>query len=665
VPSLEFKGKSFVYTHHLSVPYRELLVVPEKSCPVEGKQPDLDDNLILHGDNLEALKALLPRYAGRVDCIYIDPPYNTGTEGWCYNDAVNAPLMRDWLKKAANPVERDDLQRHDKWLCMMWPRLQLLKELLAEDGAIFVSIDDNEVGDLLQMMDEVFGEERRIAVFTWIRKKKGSNLSDEFRKVTEYVLAYKKSDASIELHGAAAYAEKAVPLLNRSNNTSTLTFPAKAIRVGRRFGEGKVRSGKKGPPGELGVELLDDIDVKDGLIQKAFRLRGRFRWSQAFLDAEFKGGSEFVLSVDFRVNVFRHNQENRSKAPASLLGLDDGIGTNEDASEELTRIFSDLEKMPFDYPKPVSLVQFLLRAKTHKQTDALILDSFAGSGTTGHAVIALNEADAGTRQFVLVQCDEYDKEKREAVDVCDTLTAERMRRVIRGYDYTGTQETELHPAEKVTWTTFAKDKNRNEILERIEGIKVLEGGNYDQIETKIEGGVLTVVGKKTVEQKMPGLGGSFTYLELGEAMDLECLLAETPGTLPSFPALARYLFFTATGHTLPATEPAVAPKPAAKMKGKAKTKLAPESVPSDAPVLIGETAVWRIYLHYRPDEAWLRSPAAAFTRTQAEAIAAASMDTGKQALVFAAAKFINHRSLRELRVDFAQLPYALHRVQAE
>ena len=170
MPSLDFKGKSFIYTHHLGVPYRELLVDAAKSCVADGKQPDLDDNLILHGDNLEALKALLPRYAGKVDCIYIDPPYNTGTEGWCYNDAVNAPLMREWLKKEGNPVEREDLQRHDKWLCMMWPRLQLLRELLAEDGAIFVSIDDNEVHRLRAVMDEIFGEENFVATILWQKK---------------------------------------------------------------------------------------------------------------------------------------------------------------------------------------------------------------------------------------------------------------------------------------------------------------------------------------------------------------------------------------------------------------------------------------------------------------------------------------------------------------
>ena len=243
------------------------------------------------------------------------------------------------------------------------------------------------------------------------------------------------------------------------------------------------------------------------------------------------------------------------------------------------------------------------------------------------------------------------------------ITGERVRRVIHGYNYTGTAETELHPPEKVTWTTFAKDPKRNEILERIEGIKALEGANYDKIETKIVDGVLTVVGQKQVKEKMPGLGGSFTYVELGEAMDLDRLLAETPGALPGFASLARYLFFTATGHTLP--DAPAAPKPAAKAKGKA----APQDAMDAGPVLIGETAVWRIYLHYRADEAWLRSPAAALTRTQAEAIAAESKASGRQVLVFAAAKYIAHRGLKELfeatkvRVDFAQLPYALLRVQ--
>jgi adenine-specific DNA-methyltransferase len=285
----------------------------------------------------------------------------------------------------------------------------------------------------------------------------------------------------------------------------------------------------------------------------------------------------------------------------------------------------------FSTPKPVDLITRLLELAASEK-DSIILDSFAGSGTTAHAVLALNAKDGGHRRFITCEMENY----------ADTLTAERVRRVIEGYDYEGTVDTELLPPQKVTWTTFNKAQ---EILHRIEAIENLEGRDYDKIEKKIEDGVLTVIGKKTVTKKMPGLGGSFTYVELGEPMDLDRLLAETPGTLPSFAALARYLFHTATGRTL--------------------ATAADSLTPGDAPVLIGETEVWRVYLHYRPDEAWLRSPAAAFTRTQAETIAAArdKKASGKQVLVFAAAKYIAQRSLGELRVDFAQLPYALHRVQ--
>ena len=143
VPTLDFKGRQFVYAHHLTVPFRSLEVDAATSLPAKGGKPSLDDNLIIHGDNLHALKALLPTHAGKINCIFIDPPYNTGNEKWCYNDAVNSPLMKEWLKQAS-PVDKEDLERHDKWLCMMWPRLKLMREWLAEDGVIFVTLDDNE-----------------------------------------------------------------------------------------------------------------------------------------------------------------------------------------------------------------------------------------------------------------------------------------------------------------------------------------------------------------------------------------------------------------------------------------------------------------------------------------------------------------------------------------
>ena len=171
MPILDFKGKPFVYSHHLSVPFRELKIDAAKSLP-NGDGPSLDDNLIIHGDNLHALKALLPKYAGKVDVIFIDPPYNTGNEDWAYNDNVNSPLMKEWLGKT---VDGEDLERHDKWCCMMWPRLTLLWELLNEDGSIFVTIDDNEAHHLRAIMDEILGPENFQANFVWQSRYSVSN----------------------------------------------------------------------------------------------------------------------------------------------------------------------------------------------------------------------------------------------------------------------------------------------------------------------------------------------------------------------------------------------------------------------------------------------------------------------------------------------------------
>ncbi len=192
MPTLEFKGKQFVYSHHLSVPFRELQVVAEKSLPIVGQAPSLDDNLIIHGDNLEALKALLPTHAGKIDCIFIDPPYNTGNEGWCYNDNVRSPLMKEWLKKSANPVDKEDLERHDKWLCMMWPRLNLLRELLSDHGVIFATISDIEGHRLRLVMDEIFDEANFVANIVWQKKQSPQSDAINFSDMHDHVAVYAK-----------------------------------------------------------------------------------------------------------------------------------------------------------------------------------------------------------------------------------------------------------------------------------------------------------------------------------------------------------------------------------------------------------------------------------------------------------------------------------------
>jgi site-specific DNA-methyltransferase (adenine-specific)/adenine-specific DNA-methyltransferase len=422
MPTLNWIGKEAVVNYHQQVAFHLLKDVPELACGQTG-----NGNLIIQGDNLVALKALLPYYAGQVKCIYIDPPYNTGNDnaegkGWVYNDNVNSPIIREWLAKAVGK-EDDDLSRHDKWLCMMYPRLSLLRRLMRDDGVIFISIDEIEVANLLHLMDEIFGRHCRLALFTWVRKKKGSNLSKEFRKITEYVVAYKRTTAKIELHGSPAYAEKLVPLLNRPNPVSRLVFPAGKIFVGKGVKDGAIPAGIKGDnKGELSVTLENAIDVEAGVIVTEFALNGRFRWAQPTVDDELTNGSRFFVSKDFRINVARFNQSEKFKAPASLLTPEDGIGTNEDATEELRSIFPEKHKLPFDFPKPSSLVEFLVRAVTNSEKDALVLDSFAGSGTTGHAVLRLNQQDEGSRRFILVELES---------EIARGTTAERIRRVCK------------------------------------------------------------------------------------------------------------------------------------------------------------------------------------------------------------------------------------------
>ena len=194
MPVLDFKGKSVICSYHHGVPFRSLQVDEKKSLPDrKNTKSSLDDNLIIHGDNLHALKALLPRYSRRVKCIYIDPPYNTGNEGWKYNDKVNSSIMKEWLKK--NGIGTDDLERHDKWLCMMWPRLELLKELLADDGVIFVSIDDNEQFKLMAIMEEIFGTDNLISTVIPVLNPRGRTFDNFFAKTHEYILVFAK-DAS-------------------------------------------------------------------------------------------------------------------------------------------------------------------------------------------------------------------------------------------------------------------------------------------------------------------------------------------------------------------------------------------------------------------------------------------------------------------------------------
>lgn len=410
---LNWVGKQAVINHDKEVPFKLLKKV--KSASVGTSQ-----NLIVHGDNLEALKALMPHYAHKINCIYIDPPYNTGMEGWIYNDRVNSPKITKWLGKVVGG-DAEDLERHDKWLCMMSPRLNLLKNLLAPDGVIFVSIDENELHNLIYLLDVTF--KNKIGIFSWVRKKKGSHLSSSLRKMTEYVVAYTNSPQPIELYGEQAYSDKWQPIVKRTNAFKKLEI--KAGVVSTKLSDGKYKKGVYGNEGTA-VEFLTDFAVKEGIAISPINMRGRFVWTQSMLDSELEKGTQISLSQKFGFNVLRYDQAEKFKTPSTLLSPEIGIGTNEDASKELAELFGMEVGKIFPYSKPVSLVKYLVNSVTKTKTNALILDSFAGSGTTGHAVLELNKEDGGTRKFILVEMED---------SVAKDITAERLKRAIKKYEY--------------------------------------------------------------------------------------------------------------------------------------------------------------------------------------------------------------------------------------
>ncbi len=604
MPSLEFKGKQFVYSHHLSVPFRELKIDKEKSLPEENKAPTLDDNLIIHGDNLEGLKALLPTHAGKVDCIFIDPPYNTGNEGWCYNDNVRSPLMQEWLKKSANPVDKEDLERHDKWLCMMWPRVNLLKELLSEDGSIWITLDDNEVHKFKVLMDEVFGEENFITGSIWHKNYAPKSTARHFSEDHDHILIYAKNAETWVPNLLERAEESNAKYKNpdddprgpwRPNNLAARNFYSKGTYSIKCPGGRVVEGPPRGLYWKVSEENFWKLDEDN-----------RIWWGES--------GNNIPAPKIFLTEV------KQGRVPQTIWHWSD-VGHTQEAKRTLLDILDfDTSGDVFVTPKPVRLIQRVLELAT--QPTSVVLDSFAGSGTTAEAVLKANKKDNGDRRFILIECEDY----------AETMTAKRVSNVISGYEYKGTQREELYK-EKLTWSNFYKKSP--DILAKVEQLEVKYGNSFDNIKKEIKDGVLTVVGERKIEEHAPGLGGSFTYCTLGEPINIEGLL--TGEGLPSHEALAQYVFYTATGRSLEAV-----------------------SKPS-VDGLVGETDLYRIHLFYKPDATWLRSNEAALNNDKLEAIKASGAK-GKRTIVFAVAKFMSQKELSKNRIEFCQLPYAVHRI---
>jgi adenine-specific DNA-methyltransferase len=463
VPIIQFKGKTAIESYHRVVPHHTLEIDSKLSV---GAKPSLEGNLIIEGDNLMALKSLLPTHAGKIKCIYIDPPYNTGNEGWIYNDNLTQPQFKEWIGKTVGK-EAEDACRHDKWCCMMYPRLQLLKELLRDDGAIFVSIDDNEVHHLRMLMDEVFGEENFIATVIWEKVYSPKSSAKYFSENHDFIVIYAKSKTDWDL-GLLPRTEEANARYENPDNDPRGVWKPSDLSARNPYSRGTY-----------------SIKCPGGRVVKAPPGGNYWRYSEEKL---------WVLDADNRIwwgqdknqvpAIKRFLTEVKQGLVPETIWTYKEVGHTQDAKKTVLEVLGN--EQVFLTPKPVNLLKRIIRLST--VDDDIILDSFAGSGTTAHAVLELNKEDGGSRKFILVQQPFDTKENEDQkFNICKEITAERVWRVSKGYSYKSSS------------------------------------------------------GKT---EKVEGLGGDFAYVRVGDKLMGE--YREMPGKLPQFEEVARYIYFTET-----------------------------------------------------------------------------------------------------------------------
>jgi adenine-specific DNA-methyltransferase len=405
MPTLHWVGKDKVVNHHHDVPFR-LLDKQYTFTASEGTPAPLPKNStanrIIHGDNLEVLKSLLPEFEGKVNCIYIDPPYNTGNEGWVYNDAVNAPKIKKWLGQVVGK-EGEDLSRHDKWLCMMYPRLKLLHRLLADDGILWVTLDDSEGQYFKLLADEMFGRSNFIATFCWQKTLTRRNDAKVVSTAHDYVFCYAKNFALAKLSKQEKDKKQRDTYTNRDND----------------------------PRGDWLAVPFHAPNIRPNLTYKIITPSGKELWPpkgrcwSTTEDAfnELRADNRIYFGKDGGGMAQRKKfwaESDSDMVPWTWWTYEDA-GDNREANKEIKELVGESEMETFPTPKPVKLLDRVLALSS--RPDSIILDSFAGSGTTAHAVLKLNAQDGGNRRFILC----------EMMDYAETITAERVRRVMNGY----------------------------------------------------------------------------------------------------------------------------------------------------------------------------------------------------------------------------------------
>ncbi len=568
MPTLNWIGKDKVINHHAEVPFRVL----EHKYGFRGDNPNdtsetHSGNKIIHGDNLEALKALLPEYEGKIDCVYIDPPYNTGNEGWVYNDNVNDPHIRKWLGEVVG-IEGEDLTRHDKWACMIVPRLRLIERLMSTNASLVISISYHELHTLLCICREIFSNKQVIPVTV---QTSGGKPSGGFNYLHEYLVFIVNKDFEPNLldfcGGTPRRPFEGLTLstfnkINRPNQAYPIfidPISESLVGVGKSLqdliDEG-IYKGKKedfvydysiAPKGTIAVWPITSKGKE--CVWRQIPSRVKNDWEKGYIKV-------IRNKVDGHPNSFSIQYlpegliKKINKGLLEVIGREEGkptliLGDNETEGSSIPTIWTEKdfytvkgtnalkEILPesdkkFDYPKAPELIVSVLQAISKE--DDIILDSFAGSGTTGQAVLMLNNQDEGNRKFILV----------EMMNYADTITAERVKRVIGGYSYDGEIKEEIF-SKKLTFKNIAQGAS---LIEQAEKTIEENRNKYDKIsKPQITDNCLKVIGTKVYKERMEGLGGAFDYYELGEP------LFKTDGNINESVGVEKmreYIYYTET-----------------------------------------------------------------------------------------------------------------------